>query len=65
LWFGFDVAGDGNPVLAAEPMFHGEAPGGGQLVVVPGFHCSYGLALAQTEQSENDFAGFDRELRAE
>ena len=34
------------------------------LVVVAGFHCSQGLAIAQTEQSENDFAGFDRELQA-
>ena len=33
----FFVGGDGNPVLAAEPMFHGEAPGGGLLVVVAGF----------------------------
>ena len=55
------VGGDGNPVLAAEPMFRDEAPDDGQLVVVPGFHCSYGLALAQTEQSENDFAGFSND----
>ena len=29
MWFLLVVGGDGNPVLAAEPMFHGETPGGG------------------------------------
>jgi hypothetical protein len=63
LWFRFVVGGDGNPVLAAEPMFHGEAPGGGLLVVIADFHGSYGLAITPTEQSENGFSGFDRDLK--
>ena len=46
-------------------MFHGEAPGGGLLVAVAGFHCSEGLPVAQTEQSKNDFARFDWEVQAQ
>lgn len=43
-------------------MFHGEAPGGGLLVVIAIFHRSHVLAIAQGEQSENGFAGFDRQF---
>ena len=43
-------------------MFHGEAPGGGLLVVIAIFHRSHVLAIAQGEQPENGFAGFDRQF---
>lgn len=45
-------------------MFHREAPEGGLLVVVAIFHCSDVLAIAPGEQSENGFAGFEREFQA-